>query len=171
VKKAISVRAKKKATPATAAKAKVAPRKRILPKKKKPAKSAERRKVEKDLDSMDIAESDEDEEQQTKQKAEVLDDLSQRTKRGAKKGGELTNLQTSMQTHMQEIIELVVGRIQVDPARLKPPPPQFAARVLYQDHLLKLHRHFLTGGTFVAQKDFIVFMSEVMNLNLNSFDI
>jgi hypothetical protein len=128
-------------------------------KKKKPApKSKERKKVQQELD-----------EEQTKQKQEVFDDLSQRNKRG--KTGDLTTMQSKMQDSLQEIIDLVVGRIHVDPARLRAPPAEYAARVLYQDHLQKLHRHFITGGMFVAQKDFILFLDEVMNLNLNSFDI
>ena len=118
---------------------------------------------------MEIVDSDDEEEQQKKQKAEVFDDLSQKSKRG-KKGGELTQLQSGMQTHLHEIIHLVVGRIHVDPAKLKAPPAEFAARVLYADHLQKLRLHFLTGGTFVAQKDFILFLDMVLNLNLNSFE-
>ena len=172
VKKAISVLSSKKARATTSKpkrKAATSSKKKKVVKSKKPAKSKERRKVEKDLDEMEIVDSDEDEEQQKKQKAEVFDDLSQNSKRG-KQGGELTQLQTGMQTHLHEIIDLVVGRIHVDPARLQAPPPQFAARVLYADHLQKLRLHFLTGGTFVAQKDFILFLQEVLNLNLNSFE-
>jgi len=170
---AIAALQQKQPSPKTKAKAKAKPKakpKAKTPQKKKQPlpKSKERKKVQQDLDEMDLDSDDEVEEQQKKQKAEVFDDLSQRTKKAARQAGELTSIQARMQDSLQDILDLVVGRIHLDPAKLRAPPEEFAARVLYQDHLHKLQRHFLTGGMFVAQKDFILFMEEVMNLNLNS---
>jgi hypothetical protein len=124
----------------------------------------ENKKGEKEQDKEDASSSSEEGEEENKdeqEQEEVFEELSQKKKAG--KAGKLTQNQKKLSKVLVSMEEYVVGRIQVNPAQLKPPPEKFAARELYPNHLENLFLHFLTGGVFVAQKDFILFMEEVCN--------
>ena len=73
----------------------------------------------------------------------------------------LTTYQEELQEVMKKIGSYTVGRTRIDPSLLKSPPQEYAARILYPQHLRRLFLHFLTGGEIMAQKDFILFMENV----------
>ena len=130
--------------------------------KDKASASSTKKKVEKRKreDSSDEGDEDEKEDEQE----DVFDELSQSKKKTAPpKGDTQTPNQKLLGQVLASMAQFVVGRIQVNPADVKSPPEKFAARELYPEHLKNLFLHFLTGGVFVAQKDFILFMEEVWN--------
>jgi hypothetical protein len=73
----------------------------------------------------------------------------------------LTTYQEQLQEVMKKIQGYTVGRTRIDPSQLLSPPKEYAARILYPEHLRRLFLHFLTGGEIMAQKDFILFMENV----------
>jgi hypothetical protein len=123
-----------------------------IKKKTKPAKSKERRKVQLDLDALVVSDDDPEE-------SKVFESVASKTKAKAEK--KLSTMQTSLQQVMGAIKPYIVGRTRVDPALLLSPPKEYAARILYPDHLQRLYLHFITGGEIMAQKDFILFMENV----------
>ena len=58
----------------------------------------------------------------------------------------LDGYQEQLQTALGKVKQFSIGRIRVDPAQLRSPPEQHAARIVYPEHLRKLFLHFLTGG-------------------------
>jgi hypothetical protein len=75
---------------------------------------------------------------------------------------QLTEAQEEMRRVLTgELSPFIIGRIHVDPAKLRSPPPQYAARRLYEHHMANLRIHFITGGMLAAVKDLILFMQFV----------